>query len=128
MQSRFLKHLCQILAFIGIPFLYNYVVVFFHGDQGDPMAIGISILFLLINTFRLTYDYKINVWLSLFLALLIILASYFLTAFLIRHDVILPNDSFALISMIIHNSIHTVILFEITYHVKNLIDQKRISK
>ena len=51
-------------SFIGIPFLYNYVVVFWHGDQGDPMAIGISILFLLINTFRLTYDYKINVWLS----------------------------------------------------------------
>jgi hypothetical protein len=128
MQVRFLKHLCQILAFIGIPFLYNHVVVFVHGDQGDAMAIGISILFLVINNFRLTFDYKIYIWLSLFLALLIILASYFLTFFLIRHDAILPNDPFAIISMIIHNSIHNVIFFEITYHLKNLIVQKRMSK
>lgn len=42
MQLRFLKHLCQILAFIGIPFLYNYVVVVVHGDQVDAKPTRIS--------------------------------------------------------------------------------------
>jgi hypothetical protein len=126
MQIRFLKHLSQTLAFIGIPFLYNYIVVLLNGDHGDPMFIGITILFFIINTFRLIKDYKINVWLSLFLAAIIIVMSYFVTFLLIRLNITLANDPFAIISMIIHNSIQTIILFEIIFHIKNISLKKQI--
>lgn len=123
MHSRILKHLIHLLLFIGIPFLYNFIIFYFNGNQGDPMFIGITILFFIVNTFRLVKDYKINVAVSLFLAILIIVMSYFMTSFLIQQNVVLANDSFAILSMIIHNSIHTIIFFEIIFHLKNRIQK-----
>jgi hypothetical protein len=118
MQIRLLKHSAHALFLIGIPFLYYYIIEQLNEDKGDPMFIGITVLFFLINTFRLTKDYKINACLSTFLAVLIIISSYFITFFLIKLDFLLPNDPFAIISMIIYNSILSVVLFEIFFFIK----------
>jgi len=115
-----IKYIYLIILLWTIPFLVNFIVEKLNGDKGDPMFFTIIFLLFGVNIAFAHIKAKCKWWKKNVIALIIVALSIFISALLVRLDILPFYDPYGIMTWIFGNGIFTVVLWKIIFKTRVL--------